>query len=229
MREFIVWVQKIKMRACWMFLMLLSCRLSHAAKSQDSCACKDQIKIVCVPAGGDVPVPCPKLTGEDVIFNLFKDDEVIYNHTCIGDKQAPDCKPQYTRAGVKLLENTDSFMLTRVNASSYGIYGCEGIRIFPPPFIKSTLWMQLLVEGYQCNFHRDHRTPGDQQDGFLWIWILGLALLCTYSVIITIVAVIILVKWRTLDIQSDYMNTKPKAHKDCRKKRGLQIPIPRHF
>lgn len=111
----------------------------------------DQITIVCVPAGGDVLVPCPKLAGEDMIFNLFKDDEVIRNHTCIGDTQASDCKPRYTGAGVKLLENTDnnsfSFTLTGVKAGGYGIYGCEGTRMFPPPFVTSTLWMLLLVEG----------------------------------------------------------------------------------
>ncbi|XP_056286998.1 uncharacterized protein si:dkey-1h24.6 [Pseudoliparis swirei] len=210
------------MRACWMLLMLLSCRLSHAAKSQESCACKDQITIVCVPAGGDVLVPCPKLAGEDMIFNLFKDDEVIRNHTCIGDTQASDCKPRYTGAGVKLLENTDnnsfSFTLTGVKAGSYGIYGCEGTRMFPPPFVTSTLWMLLLVEGHQCNFHQDDRTPGHQYNDFLWIWILGLALLGTYSLTITI---IILVKWRTSDSQRDYVNTRPKTHKDRRKKRGL--------
>ncbi|XP_068429385.1 uncharacterized protein si:dkey-1h24.6 [Clinocottus analis] len=226
-------MQKIKMRACWMFLMLLSCRLSHATKFQNSCVCKDQIKIVCEPAGGNVPVPCPKVTAEHVIVNLFKDDEVIYNHMSIRDKQDPNWKAQYTRAGVELLENTDnksfSFMLTGVNASSYGLYGCEGRKEYPAPMIQSTLWILLLVEGYQCNFHEDDRTPGEQEDGFLWIWILGLALLSTYSLIITIIAGIIWVKWWRSDSQSDYMNTKPKAHKDRKRKRGVQISIPRYF
>ncbi|KAK9523870.1 hypothetical protein VZT92_017755 [Zoarces viviparus] len=222
------------MRACWVLVVVLSCGLSHATKSQD--VCKDRIKIVCVPAGHDVSVPCPKLTGKDVIFDLYKDDEVIYNHTCIRDKQAPNCKARYTRAGVELRENTDnesfSFTLTGVNANSYGIYGCEGSAMFPPPFRTTTLWMLMLVEGHQCNFNNDDRTPEpsrDRTDGFLWIWILGLVLLCIYSVIITIIASIIWVNWRRSDSQSDYMNTKPKAHKDRKKKRGVQIPIPRHF
>ncbi|XP_075950918.1 uncharacterized protein LOC142952825 [Anarhichas minor] len=221
------------MRACWVLMMLLSCRLSHATKFQDTF--KDQIKIVCVSAGDNVSVLCPKLTGQHVTFDLYKDDEMIYNHTCIRDKQAPNCKPRYTRAGVVLRENTDnesfSFTLTGVNANSYGLYGCEGTAMFPPPFRKSTLWILMLVEGHQCNFNNVSITPkpiGDQKDGFLWIWILGLVLLCIYSVIITIIAITIWVNWRS-DSQSDYMNTKPKAHKDRKKNRGVQIPIPRHF
>ncbi|XP_054479948.1 T-cell-specific surface glycoprotein CD28 [Anoplopoma fimbria] len=224
------------MRACWMFLMLLSCRLSHATKSQNICNNNNQIKIVCVPAGEDVSVSCPKFKKDDeVIFSLYKDNEVIFNHTCVGKKDAPNCKPQYTRAGVEMRENTDntsfSFMLTRVNASSYGIYGCEGVCMYPPPLVEITLWIMLLVDGHQCNF-KENRTPEttrDQRDEFIWIWILGLALLCLYSLIITAIASIIWVKWRRSDSQSDYINTKPKAHRDRKKKKGVQIPIPRHF
>ncbi|XP_031707667.1 T-cell-specific surface glycoprotein CD28 [Anarrhichthys ocellatus] len=222
------------MRACWVLMMLLSCRLFHTTKFQD--ACKDQIQIVCVPAGDNVSVPCPKLTGQHVTFDLYQDDEVIYNQMYIRDKQAPTCKPRYTRAGVEVRENTDnesfSFTLTGVNANSYGIYRCEGTDMFPPPFRRSTLWMLMLVEGHQCNFNNVSITPkasGDQKDGFLWIWILGLVFLCIYSVIITIIASIIWVNWRRSDSQSDYMNTKPKAHKNRKKNRGVQIPIPRHF
>ncbi|XP_068575593.1 T-cell-specific surface glycoprotein CD28 [Cebidichthys violaceus] len=219
------------MRACWVFTMLLSCRISHATKSQD--VCKDHIKIVCVPAG-DVSVPCPKLTGRDVTFDLYKDNKMIYNHTRNPEKQPPNSTPRHSRADVELRENTDnksfSFTLTGVNASSYGIYGCEGTAKYPPPFIRSTLWTLVLVEGHQCK--NDYRTPeksGEKKDGFLWIWIVGLVLLCIYSLIITIIACIIWVKWRSSDSQSDYMNTKPKAHKDRKKNRGVQIPIPRHF
>ncbi|XP_029305445.1 uncharacterized protein LOC115019885 isoform X2 [Cottoperca gobio] len=194
------------------------------------------LKTLCVPAGDNVPVPCPNVTAEDVTFNLLKDDEVIHNHTCIRDKTSQTCKSQKTRVAVELHgENISvTFMLPGVNASSYGVYRCEGIVMFPPPYkkVSSTVLILVLVEGHQCKFNKDHSKPktgGDQKDGFLWIWILGLVLLGIYSVTVTVIAGVILVKWRRSDSQSDYMNTKPKAPRDRKKKGWVQHPIPRHF
>ncbi|KAL6115445.1 uncharacterized protein ACO6RY_00288 [Pungitius sinensis] len=203
------------MRARWLFMMLLSCGSYRAIKSQDVCPCKDQIKTVCMPAGGEVSVPCPNSTGQEVIYYLYKDGEEICTDPC-------------TTAGVRLREDNKSFMLTVVNASSYGAYGCQSIGTYPPPLTKSTLWIIVHVEGHQCNVREDPSRT-DQTDGFLWIWILVLVLLCTYSLIITIIASITWVKWRSSNCQNDYMNTKPKANKDRRKKRGVQIPVRRHF
>nr|BCK60956.1 T-cell costimulatory receptor CD28 [Sebastiscus marmoratus] len=222
------------MRACWMFMILLSCRLSHATK--EPCICKEH-KTVCVPAGNDVFVLCPDLTGQEVTFNLFKDEEVIYNHTCFHEKLTANCKPRHTVLGVEL---RDTFMLTGVNASSYGTYRCEVKVMYPPPFLQAcSACIHVQVEGHQCKLNKDDEksetddkkpeTAGDQKDGFLWIWILGLVLLGVYSLTVTIIAVIIWVKLRGADSQSDYMNTKPKASRDRKKKRGVQIPIPRHF
>ncbi|KAF1371764.1 hypothetical protein PFLUV_G00272490 [Perca fluviatilis] len=213
------------MRACWMFMILLSCSLRTKSQSIR----KDQLKIECVPANGNVSVPCPESAkGTDVTFELIKDDKVISNHRCNPDNNTCQCKPPCTRVGVELHQkkNTSvSFMLTGVNASSHGIYRCEATVTYPPPLRTehSTLLSLVLVEGhqYQC-------PGGDQNNGFLWLWILGLVLCGIYSVIVTIIASIIWVKWRRSDSQSDYMNTKPKATRN-RKKRGFQNPIPRHF
>nr|XP_040035615.1 uncharacterized protein LOC120821291 [Gasterosteus aculeatus aculeatus] len=204
------------MRARWMFMVLLSCGSYHVIKTLDDC--KGSVKAECVPVGGEVSVPCPNVTGEDVIIHLYKDHTRICNHQC-------------TEAGMKLRHDNQSYTLTVVNSSSNGIYGCQSIAMFPPPLTKTTLCILVLVDGHQCTGpEQPCRTSGDQCDGFLWIWILGLVLLCSYSVIITIIASIIWVKWRSLNCQNDYMNTKPKAHKDQRKKRGgVQIPICRHF
>ncbi|TDG96228.1 hypothetical protein EPR50_G00237660 [Perca flavescens] len=116
-------------------------------------------------------------------------------------------------------------MLTGVNANSYGFYRCELIITYLPPLRtkQSTSRILVLVEGHQCQ-----SPSGDQNNGFLWIWILVLVLFGIYSLIVTIIASIIWVKWRRSDSQSDYMNTKPKATRN-RKKRGFQNPIPRHF
>ncbi|XP_034720662.1 uncharacterized protein si:dkey-1h24.6 [Etheostoma cragini] len=223
------------MRACWMFTILLSCSLSHTTKSERNC--EDQLNIVCVPANDNVPVPCPDLEGEDVTYELFKEDKMIYNHTYKTEKNnVSHSKPPYTRVGVELHQNKknkpDSFILTGVNASSYGIYRCEYIVKYPPPLktVPSTVRILLLVEGHHCKFNKTYSKPitGDQKNGFLWIWILALVLFGIYSLIVTIIASIIWVKWRGLDSQSDYMNTKPKAARN-RKKRGFQNPIPRYF
>ncbi|KAM8904111.1 T-cell-specific surface glycoprotein CD28 isoform 2-T2 [Spinachia spinachia] len=175
----------------------------------------DQIKTVCVPVGVEVSVPCPNSTGQEVIFNLYKDDEEICEHVC-------------NKAGMKQGKDDKSFTLTVVNASSNGMYGCQRTVTYPPPLTKSTLWIIVHVEGHQCNVQEGPSTA-EARDRFLWIWILGLVLLCSYSLIITIIASIVWVKWRSLNCQNDYMNTKPKANKDRRKKMGVQIPSLRHF
>lgn len=219
-----------------MFMILLSCRSSHATKSQSTC--EDQLKIYCVPARANVHVSCPQIPGEDVTFNLLKEEEVIYNYTCIGAIKASNCTSRYTRVGVDVHEITEnksvSFMLTGVKASSYGIYRCEGMNTFPPPYYKvaSTSWVLVRIEGHQCKSKQNNsklETGGEQTERFLWICIVGLVVLCIYSLIVSIVACVIWVKWRRSDSQSDYMNTKPKAARDRKKKRGVQIPIPRHF
>ncbi|XP_070786799.1 T-cell-specific surface glycoprotein CD28 [Enoplosus armatus] len=229
-------VQKIKMSACWMFMILMGYRLFHAAQSQSSCTCNDQLETVCIPAGHNVTVPCPKLIGEDVTFNLLKDQEVIYNYTSGDEKNSPNYKPAYTRVGMELHENkennTVSFMLTGVNVSRHGIYRCEGIVMFPPPFIKvqSASRILVLVEGHQCKDNKNCVNPKtDENQNSIFRWIGMLVVLSIYCIIVTIFALVNWVNQRKTDSQSDYMNTKPRAPKDRKKKRGVQNPIPRHF
>ncbi|XP_059183713.1 T-cell-specific surface glycoprotein CD28 [Centropristis striata] len=228
------------MKACWMFMILLSCRLSRATDSHSICACKEQLKIVCVPPGHNVSVPCPKLIDKEVTLYLYKEEELFYDRTCTPDKNTANCKSQYTSEYVELHENTENksvnFMLTRVNASSYGIYRCERVIVYPPPLLKeeSTLRILLRVEGHQCKVSKTSPPTNKPAEGEpqnqdpLWVWVLGLALAVLYGVTVTIIAVIIRVKWSRSDSQSDYMNTKPKAGRDHKKKRGVQNPLP-HF
>lgn len=225
------------MGACWVFMFLLSCRFSHATESQS--ICKELLNIVCVPAGVNVSVPCPKLTTQDVTFYLLKEEKVIYELACTRNNTTSDCQPSQIRVGVELQDNTEnksaSFMLTEVNASSYGIYKCESYITFPPPLkrVPNTLNILVLVEGHQCGGNKNYTVKpiiaGDEKHGFLWIWILGIVVLGVYGITVTIIAGITWVKWRRSDSQSDYMNTKPKAPRDRKKKRGVQIPIPRYL
>ncbi|KAG8004658.1 hypothetical protein GBF38_009010 [Nibea albiflora] len=202
---------RMKMSACWVFVFLVGCRLSHATQPPTH-EYSDQLRGVCVPVGGNVTVPCPVFGHGEFSFHLFHGDRRIYNHTC------SQCHP-----GVKLTNS--SFVLTGVNSSSFGIYRCEGTVMFPPPLFKRSKRTLVLIQGHQCN--KVCKPPESQNCSYHWIWIL--TLVSTYSITVTIIAIIIWIKLKRTDSQSDYMNTKPKPPRDRKKKRGVQNPIPRHF
>ncbi|KAK5847621.1 hypothetical protein PBY51_016734 [Eleginops maclovinus] len=214
----------MKMSACWMFIMLLSCKLSHAI----------QLNIISVHAGDNVPVPCPKLTEEDTIFSLLKNEEEIVTYKSVhGDNSTLPT----TTAGVVIHEDRKKqsfhFTLMGVNASIVGVYKCEAKVIRPPPIMlrPSTVWVLVQVKENQCASKTEHcqgGADGGQTYGFPWILILSLVLISIYSVAITIIAVLFWVRWRGSEPQSDYMNTKPRTARDHRKKKGVLNFVPRH-
>uniref|UniRef100_UPI0037E9BC53 T-cell-specific surface glycoprotein CD28 n=1 Tax=Semicossyphus pulcher TaxID=241346 RepID=UPI0037E9BC53 len=225
------------MKVCWMFMILVGCRLARA-KSENASNCNDNVRNFCVPAGDRVSVPCPDLTGEDFEFKLFKDKKNIYNHTCSHDKNKPNCTAPYTRGGVELHQKNNSitFMLTGVNKCSHGVYRCEGRHLFPPPILPpkcGAVNVRVLVEGHQCKMDKcvveaEKREKKNVNSAFSWIWILVI-LPVIYSVIMTVLASVFWVKLKKTDTQSDYMNTKPRAPRDRKKNRGVQNPTPRYF
>ncbi|CAJ1086926.1 LOW QUALITY PROTEIN: T-cell-specific surface glycoprotein CD28-like [Xyrichtys novacula] len=225
------------MKVCWVFVILMGFRISDAAQCQSSYTCPDKLEMVCVPTGQDVFVPCPELKGEIFQFNLFKNNEVIYNHSCHHDKGALNCTPSYSRMGVDLhIKNKSvSFKLTGVNASSHGAYRCMRTITFPPPYITpvpGAALVVVLLEGHHCKTNKpieDPKPPERQISDFLWIWILGLVSVIIYSVIITTLALFFWVKLRRTDSQNDYMNTKPRAPRGHKRNRGVQNPAPRYF
>ncbi|KAM3585557.1 uncharacterized protein V6R79_020741 [Siganus canaliculatus] len=197
---------------CWMLMILVGCRLSHANPSQSDCAHSDQVEYVCVPAGHRVAVPCPVLQGEEVKFNLFKSGNM-------------------TSLDGELHKNEDnksvSFMVTAVNSSSSAVYRCVGTVMYPPPLrtVPGDRGYLVLTEGNQCHHKQDQtKEPNSVRH---WIWIL--AVVSVYSFTITVVAAVLSVKLRSTDSQSDYMNTKPRAHRERRRKGEVKHPIPRHF
>ncbi|KAM8722157.1 uncharacterized protein AB9X84_004897 [Acanthopagrus schlegelii] len=215
------------MSARWVFVILACCRLSHASQPQASRACYDRLTTVCVSAGENVYVPCPNTVGEVVTYNLFQNEDLVYNQTC----NPGACTAQYTST-VGLQENTEnksvSFVLSVVNASSHYVYRCERKVSFPPPFkTEPSDLILVLVEGHHCNITTETPVRTVQYCGFYWILIV--AIVSLYSVIATVIAIFNWVKLRRTDSQSDYMNTKPKPARDRRKKRGVQNGFPRHF
>lgn len=110
----------------------------------------DRPNIFCVPIGGIVTVPCPNHSSEDVKFNLLKDGTKIKEHECTSGNTS-NSQASTDTAGVKSkgAENPFNFTLTVVNASSHGLYRCEGTILFPPPLrtLTTTPEVLLLIEG----------------------------------------------------------------------------------
>ncbi|XP_041638127.1 T-cell-specific surface glycoprotein CD28-like [Cheilinus undulatus] len=227
-------VQRFAMTVCWMFLFFLVCRISNAAEAQDTCPSNDKLQPFCICAGQSVSVPCPKLSGEEFKFSLLKDEVEIYNHTCSHVNRTPQCEPLHTRAGVQLISEGNSslsFMLTGLNASSQGVYRCKGTVRFPPPLCRTKGAVVLvLIKEHLCNIKKHLDTePGDHSRGFPWVWVLVLVPVTVYGIIVSIFALFFWLKLKRTDSQSDYMNTKPRAPRGHRKKRGVQNPTPRYF
>lgn len=110
----------------------------------------DRLKTACVPVGGNVSVPCPNSSAEDIKFSLFKDGECVHHHTRISGATTPNQNTSTNPVGVEYPSaNSLYFTITRVNASSHGIYRCEVTVMFPPPLITlySDLRILVLIEG----------------------------------------------------------------------------------
>uniref|UniRef100_H2T9I9 CD28 molecule n=1 Tax=Takifugu rubripes TaxID=31033 RepID=H2T9I9_TAKRU len=191
---------------------------------------KNRLNTVCVPVGGNVNVPCPNSSAEDIKFSLFKDGECVHHHTQISGATTPNQNTSTNPVGVEYPSaNSPNFTITGVNASSHGIYTCEVTEMFPPPLMTlySDLRILVLIEGHQCSAKDKNPTIRENQTcGCGWMWIFALVI-GSYSVTVTIGAIIIWVKWRREDSQSDYINTISKTTRY--NKRKLHIPTMHYF
>lgn len=110
----------------------------------------DRLNTVCVPVGGNVSVPCPNSSAEDITFSLFKDGECVHQHTQISGATTPNQNTSTNPVDVEYPSaNSPNFTMTGVNASSHGIYRCEVTIMFPPPVIPlySDPGILVLIEG----------------------------------------------------------------------------------
>lgn len=219
------------------------CTLNHFFLHRFS---PDALKTVCVSAGENVSVPCPKIKerAELVTFNLFQNMEQVYNHTC-----SPGA---CTATKMGLHENTEntsvSFVLSGVNASDHALYRCEMKHAFPPPLITEAgdLILVLVKGNYSskqntsnlcartvqstesslCSFlpgHQCNRTPevtvtaAEQYCGFYWILIL--ALVSLYSIIATVLAIFNCVSYSTRMLEIPSSKYISLTFFGCRKRR----------
>lgn len=225
----------MKMGLLWMLLVLLSCSFSQATPRK--CSCDDESTVYFVPEKGsiDVLVPCPNVSGVDLDFFLYKDKEKIYNYT--SPKEISHGWPD-----VKLDKNKENktvgFILTNLTTESQGIYVCTISRTYPPPYTPEERGPEILLlderfrfqsSEHNCSSLTEERQDSRELQSFPWIWITVVALLSTYSLVVSVLALVSWRKLRKTDCQSDYINTKPRAPRGNKKKRGVQNPIPRYF
>ncbi|XP_076021559.1 uncharacterized protein LOC143012360 [Genypterus blacodes] len=219
-----------RMRVCWMLLVLLGCRFSHANQALSS-SCNDELQTVRAVSGDSASVPCPlSVDAVDVTFDLLRGTEVISKHKCVLTGGRPSCslKNATGRPDAELQQNSDnatlSFALAALSVGHSAIYRCEATITFPPPHItlRNSSSVLLLVEGPQC----EQGEPGAVEGRTHWAWIVGLVALSIYCVIVTFIAFMCRRRIRRIECQSDYMNTKPRAPRGRRKGTVLQ---PLHF
>nr|XP_057908185.1 T-cell-specific surface glycoprotein CD28 [Doryrhamphus excisus] len=203
----------------WVFVILLGL-FSGTTPMQSNCPCKCELKTICEHAPATLSVPCPMMTGEDVSFSLLKDEHVIYNYKCNSTGDILECESNPS-SGVMLQEVNESisFILTGEAASNDGLYRCEGMVTFPPPFRKDTSAVRILVhvEGRRC---RDSSVETHLSNELLWSLIAVLGILCVYSIIISIVVCINKASTSQANFHNDYINTKPRDTREHRRQRA---------
>ncbi|XP_037552674.1 T-cell-specific surface glycoprotein CD28 [Nematolebias whitei] len=224
------------MGVCWMLMILLSCMSSCASLHRSPRGNEgEQLQILYLNAHSRQPVfvPCPNVTGEDVTFQLFKNQNILCQ---LGTKNQNQCNQTQINAQPckNELNQVVGFNITGPAAArSKAIFRCEAKIMFPPPFLllQSDQWVLILTEEDLCLSNKDESNGSDSEErkSLFWIWITAVSLLGTYSLAITAVALVIWVRSKGAENQNDYMNTKPKAPRKRKKKKGVQTPIPRYF
>ncbi|XP_017565558.1 uncharacterized protein si:dkey-1h24.6 [Pygocentrus nattereri] len=203
------------MKAFWLTLLPLFLLGSALPEKQSQCTGSiPQIQRVVVH--GNVSVPCPCFTGQEMSFTLHRGSERFTVHRNFTDAKEPNDKE--TRIRHHLTENNcTEFVLFNVMENQTGLYVCEAQRTYPPPILDSKECPQTIViveEEHQvqrCDHPADHLS--------LWV---GLGVLTIYGLIITYAAFSLRSRLTRVDFHKhDYMNMKPKAR---RKKQGIVLP-----
>ncbi|XP_015244423.1 PREDICTED: T-cell-specific surface glycoprotein CD28-like [Cyprinodon variegatus] len=186
-------------------------------------------------------VPCPKIKPEnlimdnttDITITLYRNRIEIYK-ICTEPSKKNQTIKQHGVTPQKEHGKFTGFIIKLEGNIEQAVYTCKVEKSYPPPFVTSEgKSVVVLEEGQGCanktgTCKKDDSEPRTPQRP-IWIWILVVALLCTYSLAVTIAALVIWHKMQDADSQNDYINTKPKAPPNRRKKRGIQHPIPKHF
>lgn len=211
-----------------MFMCLLVCKSSYGTQDQSDSKCDWRGLKLHDSSNDNVTVTCPLILpkDEEISFYLLKDKDMIYTHTC---KQ--NCTGAKGDAVELHTNGSHWFFTVKLGHNIRGLYRCNITKAYPPPLTKDYGDPVLVIEfPDQCQkppCNPTRVTPNTCQE-FPWIWVMVIAIVSIYSVTVTIIALFNWLKLKNTENQSDYMNTKPRAPRDRKKKKGLQN-IQRHF
>ncbi|XP_036413734.1 T-cell-specific surface glycoprotein CD28 [Colossoma macropomum] len=206
------------MKTFWLHATLLPLFLLGSAlpEKQNQCTgSTPQIRRVVV--NGNVSVPCPCFTGQEMSFTLHTGAESITVHRNFTN--AKELNEKEMKISHHLTENNcTEFVLFNVMENVTGLYVCEAQKTYPPPILNSKECPQTIViveEEHQlqrCDNPADHLS--------LWV---GLGVLTMYGLIITYAAFSLRSRLTRVDFNKhDYMNMKPNTR---RKNRRIILPV----
>ncbi|XP_061571677.1 uncharacterized protein LOC133425042 [Cololabis saira] len=215
----------------WMLMILLHCMPFHASliTGDDK---EQKLQIRCLPTESHEPVfvPCPLGIAQEAVFHVFMDGTVVHTqHAYI-----QQCN-SLNRSSDLCKNDEDDYIRFNLSGDLFKIevmYTCNATIKYPPPYttIQSDRKVLFLKgDHHLCNkTNRNSEEESGENQRFLLIWIVVVALLGTYSLAVTITASVFWVKLRWTDSQNDYMNAKPVTARKQKKKKWVQNPIPRY-
>ncbi|XP_056590260.1 uncharacterized protein si:dkey-1h24.6 isoform X2 [Triplophysa dalaica] len=194
------------------FVILLSLCLFHNALTKPQ---SNLPAVKYVALNNNVSVACPSLSGTEMDFKLYKGpDEVnsIYinvNNT-LDSKHSDSSKNDFPSIlSANFTDGSANFILFNLTVNITGLYTCEAVRNFPPPFLKVEQMPQTIVF-----VEETPRIQFCQQDMYLVLWgVLGV--LGIYGVLMSCVVLRLLIN---------------RNIRECRKKwQGVQHPTLQNF
>uniref|UniRef100_A0A8C6PN79 Immunoglobulin V-set domain-containing protein n=1 Tax=Nothobranchius furzeri TaxID=105023 RepID=A0A8C6PN79_NOTFU len=199
---------------CWRTIILLSYVPSQVLLQQSTKGC--DVLVLSARSHPPVFVPCPALpaNAQEVIMELFKDQESIWKcKTDISSKQQCNQTQLNIQPHKNEFNQTDGLKIMALPRTSQAIYRCQVGIEYPPPY--------KLMNTYNSIFglflSEDHCSSAKQstEDGHRlpWVWITVVSLLCTYSIAVTIFALVIWVRYsyetKSRGVDTIHRNTKP--------------------
>ncbi|KAI7790546.1 hypothetical protein IRJ41_013001, partial [Triplophysa rosa] len=168
-----------------------------------------------VALNNNVPVACPTLSGMEMDFKLYKGPDKVTSiyinvNNTLDSKHSDSRKSDFpSHLSVNFTDDSANFILFRVTVNITGLYTCEAVRNFPPPFLKVEQMPQTIVF-----VEETPRKPFCQHDIYLVLWVVlgGMAI---YGLLMSCVVLRLLI------------NTNVR---ECRQKwQGVQHPTLQSF